>query len=252
MFLVAGRAICTRAFSLLGLFFGGLMLCGTAAAQGLQAFSSASGNVPPAPWRVVALPGDKIPPTQFDLVALDGRQVLRVRADRSYANLSHATAPDMGSAQLQWKWRLDQPVANANLRRKEGDDVAIKVCALFDLPLEKIGFVERNLLRLARSKTGENLPGATLCYIWDPALAVGSIVPNAYTRRVRYLVLDSASSQLGQWSAHSRNLGKDFLQAFGDETDTVPPLLSILVGADTDNTLGQSLAYVGDVSLMKQ
>jgi hypothetical protein len=249
--LIAARAICTGAAGLLSLMFYGL-----SAAGGLQPFSGGSGSVAPAPWRVVSIPGGKIPPTQFDLVMLDGRRVLRVRADRSYANLSHAIAPDMAAlqpgTQLQWTWRLDEPVANADLRRKEGDDVAIKVCALFDLPLEKIGFLERNLLRLARSKTGEYLPGATLCYIWDPSLTAGSVVPNAYTRRVRYLVLDSAATAPGQWSAHSRHLGKDFLQAFGDDTDTVPPLLSILVGADTDNTQGRSLAYVGDVSLVKQ
>ena len=257
MFLVASRAIYTGAIGLFCLIFLlGLLVCTTSPAQGLQglqAFSSGgTGSTPAAPWRVVALPAGKIPATQFDIVPLDGRQVLRVQADQSYANLSHATTQDMGTAQLQWSWRLDQPLAHADLRRKDGDDVAIKVCALFDLPLEKIGFLERNLLRLARSQTGEHLPGATLCYIWDPSLAVGSLVPNAYTRRVRYLVLDSGASPLAQWSAHSRNLGKDFLQAFGDDTDTVPPLLSIVVGADADNTRGHSLAYVGDVSLVKQ
>jgi hypothetical protein len=200
----------------------------------------------------VGLPGHKIAFTRFDMVQRDGQSVLRVRADQSYANLSHALPPGTAAGVLRWKWRLDQALPQANLRRKDGDDVAIKVCAMFDLPLEKIGFIERNLLRLARSNTGEHLPGATLCYVWDPALPVGTELPNAYTGRVRYLVLNSASTPLGQWASHRRDLAADFLHSFGSETDTVPPLLAIVVGADADNTQGTSLAYVGDVALVEQ
>jgi hypothetical protein len=39
------------------------------------------------------------------------------------------------------------------------------------------------------------------------------------------------------------------MRAFGHETDTVPPLIALLVGADADNTSGHSLAYVGDLTL---
>jgi hypothetical protein len=88
--------------------------------------------------------------------------------------------------------------------------------------------------------------------VWDPSLPVGTELPNAYTGRVRYLVLNSASTPLGQWANHSRDLAADFLRSFGAETDAVPPLLAIVVGADADNTHGSSLAYVGDVSLVKQ
>lgn len=223
-----------------------------AGAQTLQAFSGATTDVPPAPWRIVGLPAHKTALTRFDIVKLDGQSVLRVRADHSYANLSHNLPTGTAPSALRWKWRLDQALPGADLRHKEGDDVAIKVCAMFDLPLEKIGFLERNLLRLARKNSGEYLPGATLCYVWDPALPVGTELPNAYTGRVHYLVLNSANTPLGQWASHTRDLAADFLHSFGVETDTMPPLLAIVVGADADNTHGTSLAYVGDVSLVKQ
>ena len=35
----------------------------------------------------------------------------------------------------------------------------------------------------------------------------------------------------------------------GAESDTLPPLLAILVGSDADNTGGHSLGYVDDVRL---
>jgi hypothetical protein len=230
-----------------------------AAAQGtpgagtqLQAFSSAAPGAPPPPWRVVGLPGTKKPLTQFDIVTLGADTVLRVRGDHSYGNLTHDLTPTRTAGLLRWRWRLDQPVAGADLRTKSGDDTPIKVCALFDLPLDRIGFLERNLLRLARSASGEYLPGATLCYVWDQTLPVGTELPNAFTRRMHYLVLNSASTPLQQWASHTRDLRADFLRSFGGESSTVPPLLAIVVGADTDNTAETSLAYVGDVSLMEQ
>lgn len=224
----------------------------TAGAQVLPAFSSAADGTPPAPWRVVGLPGGKTPLTRFDVVLQDNQKVLRIRADKSYGNLSYTFATPAVAGVLRWRWRLDQPVADADLRLKKGDDTPVKVCALFDMPLENIRFVERNLLRVARLASGEYLPGATLCYVWDQKLAIGTELPNAFTRRMRYLVLNSGGSPLQQWVTHTRDLRADFLRAFGEETDTVPPLLDIVVGADADNTGGSSLAYVGDLTLMEQ
>jgi hypothetical protein len=223
------------------------------AANALHAFSSAAEGAPPAPWRVVGLPGNaKKPLTQFDIVQLGTDRVLRVHADHSYANLTHALGPKTTGHILHWRWRLEQPIASADLHTKGGDDTPIKVCALFDLPLDHLGFVDRNLLRLARGASGEHLPGATLCYVWDQKLAAGTELRNAYTKRLRYLVLDSATSPLHQWVSHSRDLDADFLHNFGSESSTVPPLLAIVVGADADNTGESSLAYVGDVSLVEQ
>ncbi len=223
-------------------------------ANRLRVFSSAPEGVAPAPWRVVGLPDKKIPATEFAIRLLDEKSVLQVRANQSYGTLSHALLPRVPGPQatLQWRWRVDQPLASPNLQRKEGDDAALKVCAMFDMPLERLGFVERNLMRLARSRSGEPLPAATLCYVWDATLATGTLLPNAYTARVRYLVINGTGSAPGQWASHSRNLQQDFLKAFGHESTGVPPLIAIVVGADGDNTGGESLAYVGDIALMEQ
>jgi len=249
MLSIASRAVSTGASGLFGLFF---LLSTPAQGQTLKAFSSAALGPPPAPWRVVGLPANKAPLAELDIVQLGSQKVLRFRTDHSYGTVSHALPAQTPAASLRWRWRLDQPVADADLRRKEGDDAPIKVCAMFDLPLDRIGFVERNLLRLARSVSGEHLPGATLCYVWDQKLPAGTELANAYTRRVRFIVLNSATTPLQQWVTHTRDLRADFLRSFGTETDTVPPLLAIVAGADSDNTGGSSLAYLDDLSLVEQ
>ena len=207
---------------------------------------------PGEPWRVVGVGKDSIAATRFDLVALDGAPVLRLRTERSYANLVH-DLPALRlspTAVLRWRWRLDQGLPLADLRRKSGDDSPLKVCALFDLPASQLSWGERSLLLLARSLSKETLPGATLCYIWDTQLPEGTVLANAYSQRVRYLVLNGANAPLKQWASHERRLSADFLQAFGHESRSVPPLVAVLVGADADNTGGSSLAYASDLVLI--
>lgn len=219
---------------------------------GLALFSAAPAGLPQPPWRTVGIPGDKIPLTSFRVTPVDGQHVLRVEAAKAYGNLVHALpdspVPQPG-LQLRWRWRLDQGLQDADLRRREGDDVALKVCALFDQPLERVHLVDRALLRLARAASAESLPTATLCYVWDTGLIPGTLLPNAYTSRVRLIVVDSGPPRPGQWNLHARDLTTDFRRAFGEEGATVPPLIGVLIGADADNTGGHSLGFVGDVTL---
>jgi Protein of unknown function (DUF3047) len=205
---------------------------------------------PLPPWRSIGVPGQKMAPTRFDVVDLEGERVLRIESRASYGNLVHtvpAGAAPAGS--LSWRWRVDRPVAGADLRTKPGDDAAAKVCVLFDHALDRVPFTERQLLRLARAATPEPLPAATLCYVWAPELPAGTVLANAYTRRVRWMVLQGSAAPLAAWRSERRDLRADFLRAFGDEANELPPLSAVLVGGDADNTRGQGLAYLADLVL---
>lgn len=217
----------------------------------LVPFSSATTDQPPAPWRVVGVPGGKIPITSFSVANMDGRKVLRVATSKSYGNLVHdlRLGETAAGLRLSWRWRLDEALQGADLYARQGDDSPLKVCVLFDMPLEKLGLIERNLFRMARVASSEKLPSATLCYVWDEKLNPATLLPNAYTSRVRMIVATSGHQQLGQWNVQSRDLAADFRQAFGTESDTLPPMFAILVGGDADNTGGHSLGYVDDVRL---
>jgi Protein of unknown function (DUF3047) len=214
----------------------------------LSTFSSATIAKPPAPWQVLGLPGNYSKPlTQFDVTELDNKKVLRVRTDKSYGNLVHAWQGNVSS--IAFNWRLDNPLLEANLKSKNGDDAALKVCLSFDMPMEKVPFADRAKLRLAQFLSHDHLPTATLCYVWAHAEPVGTDFDNPFTGRVHYIVLNSGESQLKTWQSHQRNVQADFLKAYGDESKAVPAVTAIIVGADSDNTLGSSLGYVSDIAL---
>lgn len=201
----------------------------------------------PAAWVLGQLPADKgVPASTFERVRLDGEPALKVSTAQSYGVLSHAWS-GATSATLSWRWRVDQPLAQANLKTKGGDDAALKVCVMFDQPEAEIPFFQRAGLALARSVTGQALPSATLCYVWDARAPEGSSGANPYTARVRYIVLGGPNAPLGQWQTQTRRVGDDFQRLFGQESPRTPPITTVAVGADSDNTRGHSLAYLSQL-----
>jgi hypothetical protein len=238
-------------------------LLGTLVAGGLLAKPVAA-ELPPligpdgalgAPWRVLGYPKAhrEIAPTAFVPGVQDGVPGVQVIADRSYGTLA-LSLPATPPAALRWRWRLDRPLAlgpgGPDLFQKAGDDAALKVCAMFDHPIEQLPFVERQVLRLARSAAGEALPAATVCYVWDDRHAPGTEGANPYSRRVRFVVLRGRGDATGQWVGEQRDLAGDFLRLFGDEHPTgrpAPALRQIVIGADTDNTGSRSEGWVAGV-----
>ena len=223
-------------------------------AQTLPPLTQPDGALHPG-WRYVGFPQQKarIPPTVIEAGQMDGQPAVKVVTASSYGTLVHdlKAAPP---ARLQWRWRLDQPLSGGtaapDLTTKAGDDAALKVCALFDHPLERVPFVERTVLRIARSVSGEALPAATVCYVWDSAHPAGRQGANPYTRRVRYISLRGSEAPTGQWLSEQRDLARDFATLFADELpagSAVPPLRSVLIGADSDNTAGRSSGWVADL-----
>jgi hypothetical protein len=209
-----------------------------------------AGGAPASPWKVAGLPQQTKPYTQFAVVDLDGKRALKVESKESYGNLVHPMQWSTKAAHLAWQWRIDEPVPGADLRTKQGDDTALKVCVFFDLSIDKIPFTERQLLRYARSKATEPVPAATVCYVWDATIPAGTSLDNAFTRRMRYMVVSSGEKAVGQWQSERRDIIADYLKLFADETGgDVPPIVGIAIGADSDNTHSHSLGYVSGITL---
>jgi hypothetical protein len=225
-------------------------LSGPVSAQSALTSFGNAGGAPQAPWKVVGLPQQTKPFTRFSVVEIDGKRAVKIEADESYGNLVHPVKSMAPPAHLSWQWRVEKPLEQADLREKRGDDTAVKVCVFFDLPMDNVPFTDRQLLRLARSKTSDPVPTATICYVWDQKLPAGTTLDNAFTRRQRYIVVESGNDRLDRWVAEKRDLAADFTKLFSDESGTVvPPIVGVAVGADSDNTKSKSVSYVSGLVL---
>jgi hypothetical protein len=226
----------------------GAALAGSASAASLQPFAGA-GSAPAAPWTLTGLPGQTKPFTRFSVVELDGHTALRVEADSSYGNLVHPLQLEPAPHHLAWNWRIDEANPLADIRARETEDIALKVCVLWDMPIEHVPFVERQLLRVARSRTAQPVPAATVCYVWDSQLPVGTELSSPFTGRLRYIVLRSGADAPHHWVHERRDVAADFDRLFGAESRALPPLIGVAVGADADNTRQHSLGHAADLQL---
>lgn len=225
------------------------LVCGAQAEPLLAAIAPTGQASAPAPWHLTGLPHQSKPFTQFRVEDHDGKRALRVESDHAYGNLEHPLKGMTDAKHLAWQWQIAQPLRAADIRERAREDVALRVCALFDLSNDHIPFGERVRLYAARAASNEPVPGATVCYVWDNHLAPGTVADSPYTRRIRYIVLRGPESPANQWRSEERDVAADFQRLYGDESKEVPPLVGVIVGADTDNTGEHSLGFVSELSL---
>ena len=215
----------------------------------ITTFSSAAPGEPPATWKFATLPNKAA--TRFLVTDLGGVRVLKVEADNSYGNLVHAMRVAASErTTLAWRWRVDKLIDEADLRVRAGEDSAAKLCVFFAFDAAKLPFGERTKLSMAQSVTGQDVPTQTLCYVWDNKLPPDTGLVSVFTKRVRFIVLESGAAHLGQWVAQKRNISADYQRMFGDESGgKSADITGVAVSADADNTHAKSLAYFGDITL---
>jgi hypothetical protein len=179
------------------------------------------------------------------LVSNKGSTVLQARASNSAGAAVHPLAVPAQGTLLAWRWKIDRPVASADMATRNGDDFAARVYVFFDVPASALTFGERIKLRLARTVMGHELPRAALCYVWDNTHPVGTIAPNAYYGAVRTIDLQSVNAHACQWQSEHRDVAADFRAAFGRPA---PSITGVAVASDTDNTRGHVNAWFGDLT----
>lgn len=148
----------------------------------------------------------------------------------------------------QWRWRIIDAVDGSDLYRKSGDDFPARVYVLFDYDLGRLPFLTRWKLRFARLAYGDSVPGAALCYVPAGQVARETIVPNAYTERVRMIVVDDDAIDKG-WRVFERDVVRDFEAAFGEPA---PRIIGIAIATDTDDTGETARTWFGDLTLSPQ
>ncbi|MGQ0657474.1 MAG: DUF3047 domain-containing protein [Chromatiales bacterium] len=203
----------------------------------------------PRDWRMTTWPGAQHQ-TRFSLVQDGGTVVLRAQADRASAGLMKELRIDPRQYPiLAWRWKISHLLKHSDIRATSGDDFPARIFVTFDVDPATLPFGERVKLHIGRLFYGPDLPRAALCYVWDSKAPAGAIVPNAYSERVRMVVIRSGPSDVGRWVNEQRNVLEDYRRAFGSEA---PPIIGIAVSSDTDSTGEYAEAYFGDIAFRRE
>ncbi|MBM3389305.1 MAG: DUF3047 domain-containing protein [Betaproteobacteria bacterium] len=218
----------------------------TCAAALLIGLLTACATTPPFAvdgWQQQTLPGK--PATTYRWTQKEGRTALQADARQSASLWRKRLNPAEPTPQaVRFSWWVQDLIPQASVAEAHLEDSPARVIFSFDGDRSRLSGRNRSLFDLAETLTGEAPPFATLMYVWDPTLPVGTVVVNPRTDRVRKIVVDSGPQQLRTWRDHQRNLVEDFRRAFNEEPG---PLVSVAVMSDSDNTKSRALSWFGPV-----
>lgn len=199
-------------------------------------------------WEHYTLPGKQS--SRYTYARKDGRDAIEV-VSRSAASAKrqklHVPADELGT--LRFSWNVPALIEKADMARADSDDSAVRIVLVFEGDRSRFSPRNAMLSELARTLTGEELPYATLMYVWCNQRPVGEVIVNPRTDRIRKLVVESGKQGLGRWLDYERDIRADFERVFGE-----PPgaLLGVALMTDTDNTRSTAHAWYGTLRLQPQ
>jgi hypothetical protein len=200
---------------------------------------------PDQAWELFPLPGKRTAP--FEAATSQGRPALSVRADRSVSILrQRLVGPAASAGRLAFSWKVDGLPAGADLRDAQAEDSPVRVVLAFGGDRTRLSPRAHRMSELSRLITGEELPYATLSYVWSAQDPLETVINHPRTDRIRKLVVASGEANLGRWQDYQRDVHADFVRAFGEEPG---PLLAIALMTDTDNTQTALQAWYGALLL---
>lgn len=188
--------------------------------------------------------------TSYRIVRDAGIPVLVASASGSASGLMTQVAIDPKKRpMLRWRWRVDSLVADADNADGSREDAPVRVVLAFDGDKSALPIGDRMFFERVKLLSGNDLPYATLMYIWGNRRPVGTVLRNPHSGRIRNVVVDSGPNELKRWRLHRRNIVEDYRRAFGTEPGR---LIGVAVLTDTDNTGGSVSAAYGDIELLER
>ena len=213
-------------------------------------FSTASAlDVLPPGWKPFRLNRFK-KLTVYQLVPLEGTIAMQATADASASGLQFNTAVDPHEYPwLTWKWKVPQMNAAANNTISQVEDSPARIVVLFEGGRDKLPPSEQMNYDLALAMSGNELPYATLMYIWENRLPEGAVITHHFSSRIQMIVAGSGTKDLGVWHEERVNLFDDYRRAFGEDP---PRVKSVGIMSDSDNTGARTIAWFGDIRFQRR
>jgi hypothetical protein len=200
-----------------------------------------------ASWHHQSFPGKKA--VEFTGARQDGRDTLAARSDSAASTVRRKVRiepADLGN--LRFSWKVPELIADADMALRDTDDSPVRVMLAFEGDRSRLSPRDAMLSELMRTLTGEEMPYATLMYVWCNKRPAGTVIDSPRTTRIRKLVLESGPNKLNRWLDYERDIRADYERAFGEAPGA---LVGVAIMTDTDNTRSVAKAWYGPVRMSK-
>jgi hypothetical protein len=199
-----------------------------------------------AAWVHYPLPGKAA--ARYRYARNDGRHTVAAEASSAASMLRlpvRVEPQELGAVRFSWK--VPQLLARADLGRRDAADSPVRLILAFEGDRASWSARDSLLSELTRAVTGEEMPYATLMYVWCNERPAGTVIRNARTDRIRKIVLESGPGKLNRWLDYERDIRADYERAFGEKPGA---LVGVAIMTDSDNTRSDARAWYGPVSLL--
>jgi hypothetical protein len=123
---------------------------------------------------------------------------------------------------LFWKWRVVKfPRFPAGQNDRDMDDYAARMYVVFPF------------LSFSSSKFIE--------YVWSEYLPSGTVIDNPKAKNVKIIVVRNGRASGREWASESRNIYKDYIEAFGEKPRLKVGAVAIMCDADQSKSEAESL-----------
>ncbi len=154
---------------------------------------------------------------RFVPVTLDGRHALAATADAAASVVRRKVRVEpQALGRVRFSWKVPELIADADLASRHADDAPVRIVLAFEGDRSRFSAKDAMLAELVRAVTGEEMPYATLMYVWGNERPAGSVVHSPRTSRIRKIVVESGPARLDQWLDYERDVRADFERAFGE------------------------------------
>ncbi len=180
----------------------------------------------PAGWKLKTWSGT----ADFAVVDSEAGPVIRMKSKDSSAALAKEIDFNIKDyPYLNWTWKVVKIPPKGDVRARSTDDQAAQIYVVFP---RWPAFINSRMLG----------------YIWDSNAPAGSFVASTKQFNTRYYVVKSGASDLGKWFKEKRNVYDDYKRWFHEEP---PPVGSVSVMINTQNTDSSGESYIGDIYFSK-
>lgn len=198
------------------------------------------------PWTVTPAKNK----TTYTLQRYQGKTVIHADANTSASGLMAPLKPKpVVGKELIWEWKALGHIEAADNAQGHTDDAPLRLILAFDGDKKSLSLKDQMAFELAHLISGQEMPYATLMYIWASQKHNNKILGNKYTSRLKMIVVEEGDEHVGEWRKYQRDIEQDYRAAFQESPGR---LTAIGIMTDTDNTKSLVKAIYGDIAIKRK
>ena len=187
--------------------------------------------------------------TRYTIIAEGSDSYLKAESHASASGLIFAKEFNVYEyPKMRWRWKVDNVYLKGDNHTKAGDDYPMRLYVVFKNDSDQAGPMDFFSVGIAKLIYGDYPPHSSLNYVWASQETPENIVTSPYTDRVKMILIEKGTINLGRWLEEEVNIVQDYERAFNQKPSEIAELA---IMNDSDNTGESSISSIDWIEISK-